>query len=52
MSLIGVAAIAPLESGVAPIGARLAHRLSRRTLEVAFGVFLLAVAARFLADLV
>jgi uncharacterized protein len=51
VSVIGVAAIAPLASWVAPIGARLAHRLPRRTLEVAFGMFLLAVAARFLADL-
>ena len=32
-------------------GVTLAHRLSRRSLETAFGVFLLAVSARFLLDL-
>jgi uncharacterized membrane protein YfcA len=32
-------------------GVALAHRLSRRSLETAFGLFLLAVSARFLLDL-
>jgi uncharacterized membrane protein YfcA len=31
----------------APYGVRLAHALSRRELEVAFGCFLIFVAARF-----
>jgi uncharacterized membrane protein YfcA len=35
-----------------PYGARLAHRLSKRKLEVAFGLFLLLIAARFAASLV
>ncbi len=52
VSAIGVILIAPLSSYVAPFGARLAHRLPRRRLEIAFGVFLLLVAARFAADLV
>jgi uncharacterized membrane protein YfcA len=52
VSVIGVVLIAPLSSWVAPFGARLAHRLPKRTLEVAFGLFLLAVAVRFLASLV
>ncbi len=51
VSLIGVMAMAPLSSYVAPLGARLAHRLPRRTLEIAFGMFLLAAAARFVAAL-
>ncbi len=51
VSLIGVVLIAPLSSWIAPLGARLAHRLPRRRLEVAFGVFLLVVASRFLAIL-
>ncbi len=34
------------------LGVRLAHALSRRRLETAFGLFLLAVCARFLWDLV
>jgi uncharacterized protein len=52
VSLIGVAAIAPLASWMAPFGARLAHRLPQRGLEIAFGLFLLAVSVRFVADIV
>jgi uncharacterized protein len=51
VSLIGVAVMAPLSSLTAPYGARLAHRLSRRTLEIAFSFFLLLVSARFLVSL-
>jgi uncharacterized membrane protein YfcA len=43
--------MAPISSLVAPFGARLAHRLPKRQLEIAFAVFLLAVAARFLVSL-
>ena len=52
VSLIGLAVTAPIASFVAPYGAHLAHRLSRRTLEIAFGCFLLAVSLRFLVGLV
>lgn len=52
VSPIGVAAIAPVSSWVAPWGARLAHVLPRRWLEIAFGAFLLLAAARFVASLV
>jgi uncharacterized protein len=52
VSLIGVLLIAPLSSWVAPFGARLAHRMPKRGLEIAFGVFLLLVAARFLESLI
>jgi uncharacterized protein len=52
VSLIGFVVIAPVSSFMAPYGARLAHRLPRRTLEIAFGCFLLLVAARFLYSLV
>ena len=52
VSLIGVAAIAPMSSWVAPLGARLAHALPKRWLEIAFGLFLLLAAARFLASLI
>ena len=51
VSIIGVALMAPVSSLVAPFGARLAHRLPKRRLEIAFAVFLLAVAARFLVSL-
>jgi uncharacterized protein len=51
VSVIGVVLIAPLSSWVAPFGARLAHRLPQRTLEISFGLFLLAIALRFLVSL-
>jgi uncharacterized protein len=51
VSLIGVAVMAPVSSLTAPYGARLAHRLSRRTLEIAFSIFLLLVSLRFLVSL-
>lgn len=51
VSLIGVLLMAPIAAYVAPFGARLAHRLPKRKLEIAFGVFLLAVAVRFLISL-
>jgi uncharacterized protein len=52
VSLIGLLVMAPVSSLTAPYGARLAHRLSRRTLEIAFSCFLLLVSARFLVSLV
>ena len=51
VSLIGVAIMAPVSSFAAPYGALLAHRLSKRQLEIAFGIFLLLVSARFVASL-
>jgi uncharacterized protein len=52
VSVIGVAAIAPIASWVAPLGARLAHALPQRRLEISFGLFVLLAAARFLASLI
>ena len=51
VSLIGVVVMAPVSSLVAPYGARLAHNLSRRKLEIAFSVFLLLISLRFLISL-
>jgi uncharacterized membrane protein YfcA len=51
VSLLGVAVMAPVSSYTAPYGARLAHRLSKRHLEIAFGIFLLLVSARFVISL-
>ena len=51
ISLIGLVLFIPTSAWMAPVGARLAHRLSKRRLEVAFGVFLLIVCARFAASL-
>jgi len=51
VSLIGVLVMAPVSTLVAPYGARLAHALSRRTMEISFAIFLLLVSARFAATL-
>jgi uncharacterized protein len=48
VSLIGLALIAPGSMLTANWGARVAHRLSRRRLSQAFGVFLLIVGSRML----
>jgi uncharacterized membrane protein YfcA len=52
VSLIGFALMAPVSSFTAPYGARLAHALSKRRLEIAFGCFLLAVCIRFAVSLI
>jgi len=52
VSLIGFVVMAPVSSFTATYGARLAHALPRRTLEIAFGLFLLAIALRFFASFV
>lgn len=51
VSIIGVVLMAPVSSYMAGYGVRLAHWMPRRRLEIAFGVFLLLVAARFLVSL-
>ena len=52
VSVVGLVLMAPVSSFVAVYGARLAHALSRRRLEIAFSLFLLAVALRFLVSMV
>jgi uncharacterized membrane protein YfcA len=51
VSLIGFALMAPVSSFTAAYGARLAHALSKRRLEIAFGCFLLLVCVRFIVSL-
>lgn len=51
VSIIGVALIAPISSYAAPFGARLAHALPSRWLEIAFGVFLLLAGGRLAISL-
>ena len=48
VNLIGFLLIAPTTVLAAPLGARIAHALSRRTLGLSFGVFLLLVAVRMI----
>src|SRR5215471_13328838 len=52
ISMIGVIVMAPVSSLTAPYGARLAHALPRRKLEIGFAVFLIVVCVRFLWSLV
>jgi uncharacterized protein len=51
VSLLGWVLMAPVSSFVASYGAQMAHRLSKRQLEIAFGIFLILVSARFIASL-
>jgi uncharacterized protein len=46
VNLVGFAVISPATFLAAPLGAAIAHRLSRRTLSSLFGLFLLLVAVR------
>ncbi|NUP88155.1 MAG: sulfite exporter TauE/SafE family protein [Burkholderiaceae bacterium] len=48
VNLLGLAFIAPMTWLAAPLGARIAHGLSKRQLSVFFGVFLLIVGGRML----
>jgi uncharacterized protein len=52
VSVIGFVVMAPISSLVAGYGARLAHALSRRTLELIFGIFLATMSVRFTAALI
>lgn len=51
VSLIGLALMGPVSALAAPYGARIAHALSRRRLELAFGIFLWLIALRFIVSL-
>jgi len=52
VSLIGVVLMAPVSTLVAPYGARLAHALPRRKLEIGFAIFLIVVCVRFVMSLI
>jgi uncharacterized membrane protein YfcA len=52
VSVLGFVLVAPTSTLIAPYGARLAHSMPKRRLEVAFGVFLLLVCLRFIYGLV
>jgi uncharacterized membrane protein YfcA len=51
VSVIGFVLMAPVSSFTASYGVRLAHWMPRRTLEIAFGCFLIMAATRFLISL-
>jgi uncharacterized membrane protein YfcA len=52
VSLIGTVLVMPTSLLVAPLGVRIAHTLSKRTLETAFGLYLLIVGSRFVGSLI
>jgi uncharacterized membrane protein YfcA len=52
VSVIGFVCMAPLSMVFAPMGARIAHRLPHRKLEIGIGLFFLAIAARFFLSLI
>lgn len=47
---IAVALIIPITFVVTPLGVRLAHAMTKRQLEIGFGIFLILVSARFLVS--
>ncbi len=49
---VAVLMVIPVTVLVAPLGVRIAHALNKRQLEIAFGLFLLVVAARYFYSLV
>lgn len=51
VNLLALAILIPVTLIAAPIGVKIAHALSRRQLEVAFGLFMLFVAVRFFISL-
>ncbi|MEP0323390.1 sulfite exporter TauE/SafE family protein [Bauldia litoralis] len=51
VNLVGVLIVIPASVLIAPLGVRIAHALTRRQLELGFGVFLLVVSARFALSL-
>ncbi|MHB2167896.1 sulfite exporter TauE/SafE family protein [Alsobacter sp. R-9] len=52
VSVLGAALLIPTSIWTAPLGVHLAHKLSKRRLEVAFGLFLMVVCLRFLLGII
>ena len=51
ISIIGAALVMPTSLLVAPLGVRVAHLMTKRKLEIAFGIYLLIVSSRFVVSL-
>ncbi|HEX7792620.1 MAG TPA: sulfite exporter TauE/SafE family protein [Afipia sp.] len=51
ISLIGALLVMPTSLLVAPLGVRVAHLMTKRKLEIAFGIYLLVVSSRFVVSL-
>ena len=50
VNLLGFAALAPTSVFMAPVGARIAQRISRRSLEIVMGWFIFMISVRFLVS--
>ncbi len=51
VSLIGAVLVMPTSLVTAPLGVKVAHAMSKRTLEMAFGAYLFIVGGRFVISL-
>ncbi|HEY0235366.1 MAG TPA: sulfite exporter TauE/SafE family protein [Afipia sp.] len=51
VSIIGALLVMPTSLLVAPLGVRVAHFMTKRQLEIAFGIYLLVVSSRFVVSL-
>jgi uncharacterized membrane protein YfcA len=51
ISIIGALLVMPTSLLIAPLGVRVAHLLTKRRLEIAFGIYLLVVSSRFVVSL-
>ncbi len=51
ISIIGALLVMPTSLLIAPLGVRVAHLLTKRKLEIAFGIYLLVVSSRFVVSL-
>ncbi|CDZ38604.1 Membrane protein DUF81, putative [Neorhizobium galegae bv. officinalis] len=49
---LAVALLIPITLYMAPIGARLAHVMSKRQLEIGFGIFLILISAQFFTSII
>ena len=52
ISLIGAALVMPTSLLVAPLGVKVAHAMSKRALEISFGLYLLTMGTRFFIALI
>ncbi|MGI9477601.1 MAG: sulfite exporter TauE/SafE family protein [Hyphomicrobiaceae bacterium] len=51
VNFLGFAALAPSSVFMAPVGVRIAHKISRRKLEVVMGCFIMVISGRFLVSI-
>lgn len=50
VSIVAFCVVAPVATGLVPLGVRLAHRFTKDQLRILFGLFLIVISARFLVS--